>query len=227
VLSLFVRATLDERRVWRAIGDEAPLPAGGAAEVIRCLGCDLLTSRRCEGRRCRRCGAALRSRRPDGVSRALALLAAALLLYFPANIYPIATIPIGLNPTSYTVFGGIVDLVESHLEGLAVLVFCASFAIPLLKIVGLGWCALSAARRSATGLVAKTRVYRLLEEIGRWSMVDPFTISCFVPVLHFNSLLDGRAEAAATPFAAVVILTTLAVKVFDPRRMWDAATQPQ
>jgi paraquat-inducible protein A len=72
-------------------------------------------------------------------------------------------------------------------------------------------------------LIGKTRAYRLIEEIGRWSMVDPLTIACFVPVLQFNALIDGRAEPAVVPFAAVVILTTLAVRFFDPRRMWDAA----
>jgi paraquat-inducible protein A len=77
--------------------------------------------------------------------------------------------------------------------------------------------------RSTKRLIGKTRVYRIIEEIGRWSMVDPFTIACFIPVMHFNSLIVGRAEPAATPFAAVAILTTLAVRYFDPRRIWDAA----
>jgi paraquat-inducible protein A len=132
-------------------------------------------------------------------------------------------IPIDFKPTSYTVIGGIIDLARSHLVGLALLVFSASFAIPMLKMVGLIWCALSSLRHSTKRLIAKTHVYRVIEEIGRWSMVDPFSIACFVPVMHFNGLVDGRAEPAATPFAAVVILTTLAVRVFDPRRMWDRA----
>jgi paraquat-inducible protein A len=106
---------------------------------------------------------------------------------------------------------------------LALIVFTASFTIPLLKMVGLGWCVASTIRRSNTHLIAKTRIYQAIEEVGRWSMVDPLTISCFVPVLHFNGLFYGSAEAAATPFAAVVILTTLASKSFDPRLMWDAA----
>jgi paraquat-inducible protein A len=153
----------------------------------------------------------------------MALLLAALLLYVPANLYTIATLPIDLRPTAYTVFGGIVELSQSGLLGLALLVFSASFAIPLLKMAGLSWCALSCLRRSKTRLIGKTRIYRLIEEIGRWSMIDPFTIACFIPVMDFNSLLYGRAGPAATPFAAVVILTTLAVKCFDPRDMWDLA----
>jgi paraquat-inducible protein A len=102
------------------------------------------------------------------------------------------------------------------------LVFSASFAIPLLKMAGLSWCIVSVLHRSDRGLLGKTRAYRIIEEVGRWSMVDPLTIACFVPVLQFNGLIAGSAQAAATPFTAVVILTTLAVKAFDPRLMWDA-----
>jgi paraquat-inducible protein A len=190
--SLFTRATLDPRSVWRIIDPQPASP---------------------------------RPRR-GGLAAPLALLAAAALLYFPANLYPIATIPVGFTPTSYTVVGGIRDLIDAHFIGLAALVFCASLAVPLLKMAGLSWCVVSTLHGSTRRLVGKTRIYRVLEEIGRWSMVDPFTIACFVPVLQYNNLIDSRAEPAALPFAAVVILTTLAVKTFDPRQMWSAAEQP-
>jgi paraquat-inducible protein A len=219
LLSLVARAALDKRQVWRLIAPDAS--ASVARPAIVCLSCDFIAPPNREGTRCPRCSAMLRARRPDGTSRSMALLLAAVLLYLPANLYTIATIPIELTPTAYTVVGGIIDLSKSRLLGLAVLVFCASFAIPILKMAGLSWCVLPT--RSSKLLVRKTRVYRLIEEIGRWSMVDPFTIACFAPVMHFNSLIDGRAGPAATPFAAVVILTTLAVRCFEPRGMWDRA----
>ena len=224
VLALVARATLDKPAVWRLISP--PLDSPPAASSILCLQCELLLPAAHDGRRCPRCAAIVRSRRPESLSRPLALLVAAFLLYFPANLYPIATIPMELKPTAYTVLGGVVDLSKSHLIGLALIVFSASFTIPLLKMAGLCWCVVSVIRRSNKHLLGKTRIYRLIEKIGRWSMVDPLTIACFVPVLHFNGLIDGRAEPAATPFAGVVILTTLAVQYFDPRRMWDAAAQP-
>ena len=156
----------------------------------------------------------------------MALLLAAGLMYLPANIYPIATIPIDLTPTSYTVLGGVIDLVRSHLLGLAALVFTASFTIPLLKMLGLAWCASSAMCGSCRFLIGKTRVFRIVEEIGRWSMVDPLTIACFVPVLQFNALIDGHvASRRSCLFRCLVILTTLAVQFFDPRKMWDVAEQ--
>jgi paraquat-inducible protein A len=221
VLGLMARAGLDKPGVWHSIRREQPCTQPLA--VIACSSCRLLVARTCAEQPCPRCGASVHVRKPDSCSRALALLIAAVLLYVPANLYPIATIPIGLTPTSYTVLGGVVDLADSHLFGLALLVFTASFTIPLLKMAGLAWCITSALRRHTNLLVAKTRVYRIVEEMGRWSMVDPLTISCFVPVLQFNGLIDGRAQPAATPFTAVVILTTLALHAFDPRLMWDAA----
>jgi paraquat-inducible protein A len=223
VLSLIARAALDQRQVWRLIAPNAI--SNVARSSIVCLSCDFIVPPDREGERCPRCRAIMRERRTNGTSRSMALLAAATLLYVPANLYPIATIPIDLTPTAYTVVGGIIDLSRSRFIGLAVLVFCASFAIPILKMAGLSWCVLStqSSTQSSTQLIRKTRVYRLIEEIGRWSMVDPFTIACFAPVMHFNSLIDGRAGPAATPFAAVVILTTVAVRCFDPREMWDRA----
>jgi len=221
VLSLFVRACLDKALVWRSIAPDREFAR--LADCIACAHCGLLCPPADDGHRCPRCSAVLKARRPHSIARASALLLTALLLYLPANLYPIATIPIDVTPTAYTVIGGVRDLAESHLLGLALLVFSASFAIPLLKMAGLAWCIASVLRRSGTALVNKTRTYRIIEEIGRWSMVDPLTIACFVPVMHFNGLIDGRAEPAATPFAAVVILTTLASHIFDPRLMWDAA----
>jgi paraquat-inducible protein A len=217
MLSMVARATLDKAQVWRAIAPDRRSIRGPS---MVCLSCELVMPR-ADGTICPRCHAAVAPRKARSYTRSMALLLAAGLMYLPANIYPIATIPIDLRPTSYTVLGGVIDLVRSHLIGLAALVFTASFTIPLLKMLGLAWCASSAMCGSCRFLIGKTRVYRVVEEIGRWSMVDPLTIACFVPVLQFNALIDGHAEPAVVPFSAVVILTTLAVQLFDPRRMWD------
>ena len=223
LLSLIARATLDRAEIWRMIGPDCRPSDRGAS--LGCLSCELLLPRSFENQDCPRCGARIHAEKPAGFVGSLAFLSAAILLYVPANVYPIATIPIDLTPTSYTVLGGVADLVQSHLTGLAALVFSASFIIPLMKMAGLSWCTISVARHSTRHLVAKTRVYRVIEEIGRWSMVDPLTIACFVPVVRFNGLIYGRAGPAAIPFAAVVILTTLAVKAFDPRLMWRGAAR--
>ena len=221
VLALVVRATLDKAEVWERIA--ASTAPAHAHDAIACTDCDLLLPAGYEGYPCTRCAAPLRRRKPQSVSRTIALTLAALLLYIPANIYPLATLPIDYKPTTYTVLEGVIELAQAGLWDLAILVFAASFLIPFLKLAGIGWCVASVLRRSDRHLVAKTKVYRMVEEIGRWSMVDPFVIGAFVPVMNYNSLVYGRAEPAAVPFTAVVVLTIISAKTFDPRLMWDAA----
>ncbi len=221
VLSLFTRALLDKAAVWQAISpDRSPKDLSGA---VACLECDLLVDAERVDTPCPRCAAILRHRQVESIPITFALTLAALLLYIPANIYPMATLPIHYRPRSYTVLGGVIDLVDAGFWDLALLVFTASFVIPLLKLVGLGWCAFSVLTRSKRQLVAKTKVYRVVEEIGRWSMVDPFVIGCLTPVLNYNALIHGGAGPAALPFTTVVVLTIFSAKTFDPRLMWDAA----
>jgi paraquat-inducible protein A len=223
VLSLVTRASLNRAAVWRVIRADTTLTPGVAA--CSCLACDLLAPATAIGSPCERCGARLTARETDSIAWTLALTGAGLLLYIPANFFAIATIPIGLHPTPYNILQGVIDLAKAGLYGLATLVFCASFTIPFLKLAGLGYCLVSVFRRSTRRLVLKTRVYRVVEEVGRWSMVDPFVIACFVPVMQYNSFIYGRADQAAPAFAAVVILTMIAARTFDPRLMWDAAGQ--
>ena len=228
--ALLTRATLDRQDVWRALPISGPIVAepcavgslGGVPEMA-CHSCELVLPRSYVGRPCPRCGSRVRTRVRGSVEIAIALTAAGVLLYIPANLYAMATIPIGLHPTSYNVLGGVIDLLDAHLLGLALLVFTASFAIPFCKLAGLSWCLLSVVTRSKRFLRTKTRVYRVIEEIGRWSMVDPLVIALFVPVTRFNTVISSSAGPAAPFFTAVVVLTMISANLFDPRLMWDAA----
>jgi paraquat-inducible protein A len=220
ILTLVTRAALDRRAVWEAIAAAPPPPDGPA---VTCGGCGWLAPADEAGRSCPRCADTLEARRPGAVRRAAALTVAGVLLYVPANLYPIATLPIGLTPTHYTILEGVKDLFAAKLVGLGLLVFGASFLIPIVKLLGISWCVASVVTGSRRFLVAKTRVYRVVEEIGRWSMLDPFVIAAFVPVTHYNDFIYGRAEPAAVAFTGVVVVTMLAARSFDPRLMWDAA----
>lgn len=221
VLSLLTRAVLDKAAIWESISPGRP-PADPRSAVA-CLECDLLLDGERVDTPCPRCAAILRNRLAESIPITFALTIASLLLYIPANAFPMAILPIHYRPRSYTVLGGVIDLADAGFWDLALLVFTASFAIPVLKLLGLGWCALSVLTRSRRHLVAKTQVYRIVEEIGRWSMVDPFVIGCLTPVLNYNSLIHGGVGPAALPFTTVVILTIFSAKTFDPRLMWDAA----
>ena len=219
--SLFTRATLNTAEVWRTIRPQGARPGEGAD--FGCGACGYLMPGRGAGQPCPRCAGRLWPRKPESASRAAALTLAALVFYVPANLFPMATIPIGLEPSSYTVLEGVKDLFQAHLLGLGLLVFSASFAVPLLKLGGLSWFVAAATGHADGALKTKTRLYGVVEEIGRWSMVDPLVIACFVPVMQFNAKLYGRAGPAATAFSAVVVLTMLATRVFDPRSLWDDA----
>jgi paraquat-inducible protein A len=221
LLAMLSRATLDRRTVWRALAPEREAPASKA--VISCTVCDLIMPVSAEGARCPRCAQRLKARKPYAVGRTLALVIAGFLLYLPANLYPMSvTSQIGRH-VSYTIYDGVRDLFQAGLAPLGLLIFCTSIAIPMLKLVGLSWFLISIKRRSNRYLVFKTKLYRVIDEIGRWSNIDPFTIAVFVPLMDFPPLITTNAGSGATAFIAVVVITMVASEVFDPRLIWDAA----
>lgn len=222
VCAMVCRATLDRRSVWRAFTcDEPPLSAGD--DAISCTVCDLAFAAAAPHRRCPRCAAPLHSRKPASAMRTLALAIAALALYVPANLYPMNTnLELG-KEVNYRIIDGVTDLFRAGFWPLGVLIFCTSIAIPLVKLAGLGWFLASIRRRSAKRLVGKTKLYRLIDELGRWSNVDVFTLVIFVPMIQFDGLAIASAGIGAAAFIAVVTLTMIASRAFDPRLMWDAA----
>ena len=153
----------------------------------------------------------------------MALLLAAVVLYLPANLYPVMTI-IKLNRgTDHTILSGVRELYDSGALPLALLVFFASVTVPVLKVLGLAsmcWCTW---RGSSKLLVDRVRLFRVIDFIGRWSMIDVFMVSILVAVVHFSSLGNVTADPGVFAFASVVVLTITAANCFDPRVMWDAA----
>jgi paraquat-inducible protein A len=221
LLTMISRAALDRRTVWRSIGREVALDPGAAG--IACTTCDLLQPLARDGDRCLRCRARLHRRKPEAVPRTVALLLAALLLYFPANIYPMnVSHQLGARHT-YTIFTGIRELFAHGLWELGVVIFCTSILIPVGKIIVIAWCVLSVWRHSRRRLVLKTKLFRSVAELGRWSKTDPFAIVFFVPLIDFGRLASENAGWGATAFILMTLLTMCAAATFDPRLMWDAA----
>jgi paraquat-inducible protein A len=145
------------------------------------------------------------------------------LLYIPANLLPVLTIERYGQVQTNTIMGGVQELMRSGLWPLAAIVFAASIVIPLAKLCGLSWMLLLTRRRSARFLRARTRLYRAIDVVGRWSNIDVFMISLLVALVQFGALTHVQAQPGALAFAAVVIVTMVAVKSFDARLMWDAA----
>jgi len=223
-LAMLSRAALDRRTVWRAIeADQPSLPAGTA--LLSCTVCDLVLPLDHEGSPCPRCRLRLHARKPDALLRTLALLIAAFVLYIPANVYPMSSDTQLGQLIPYRIIDGIKELYQAGLWPLGILIFCTSIAIPFLKLAGLGWFLVSIRRRSSRRLRLKTRLYRLVDEIGRWSNTDVFTIAVFLPVLQFGTIASSHAATGATAFILVVVITMFASRAFDPRLMWDAGLE--
>lgn len=219
ITALLTRALLDPRAVWRAIGREDRI----AGSVVSCGACELTARASAAGTPCRRCAATLHIRKPNSLARTAALTLAGLIFYVPANLLPMAATIQVQAFLPYTVLKGVKDLAAANLWGLAVLVFTASFAIPLLKLAGMGWLLWSVRTGSTKHLRLKRRLYEIIHEIGRWSMVDVFAIAVFVPLMQFGEIAGARAMPGSAAFVMVVILTMLATETFDPRLLWDAA----
>ncbi|MBN3728130.1 paraquat-inducible protein A [Burkholderia sp. Ac-20379] len=170
---------------------------------------------------CARCGAALHLRKPDSIVRTWALLIAAAILYIPANLLPIMRTASIVGSQEDTIMSGVVYFWASGEWPLALVVFVASILVPMLKLGALTILVVTAQRRSSWRPVQRTRLYRIVERIGRWSMLDIFVVTLTVALVHFRSLAEITAGPGAIAFGSVVILTMLASMQFDPRLIWD------
>ena len=160
---------------------------------------------------CPRCGATLHSRKVDSVRRAWSLLFAAAVLYIPANTFPIMTTTSLGSSRSDTIMSGVLYLLKTEWP-LAVVVFVASVMVPLLKLLILGYLLYSVQTRSRWRPVDRTRLYRITEGIGRWSMVDIYVVAILVALVRMGDLASVDAEVGAIFFGAVVVLTMFAAQ---------------
>ena len=218
-------AWLDEHALWDAIGRRRRTPAPfGTGRLIGCDTCGQV-SRAGEGGKCPRCNSTLVHRKPESIARCWALLAAAAALYIPANMLPVMTLVQYGQGYPSTILGGVRELLERQMWPLALLVFVASVVVPLAKLFLLVFMLILTQRKSSRVLVERTKMYRLVDVIGRWSMIDVYMISILTALVQMGLIAKVTPGTGAICFAGVVILTMLAAFSFDPRLMWDAAAQ--
>lgn len=170
---------------------------------------------------CPRCGSRLHHRKPKSQSRTLAYLIAAIILYIPANVMPIMYTQKLSSVQSHTILGGVVQLWNGGAMDLAIIVFTASILVPVTKLVVLSYLLFTIRRGSAQNHLRNTRLYRAVERIGRWSMLDLYVVTLLTSLVSFHTLANIRAGFGIFAFAAVVVLTMLASMSFDPRLIWD------
>lgn len=225
---LAINRGLDRQALWDQVmpPGKGPVPDDSATGGLwACGSCELLVrppEPNADGvAACPRCDAALTRRKVDSLSRTWALLIAGFILYIPANLYPVMVIVSFGRQEKTTIFGGVIELAQGGDWPIAALVFVASIAIPLLKLISLTLVAASVQWRWHWRPVDRTRLYRLVEGIGRWSMIDIFVTSILVALITLQKIATVEPSLGAVCFAAVVILTIFAAKTFDPRLIWD------
>ena len=200
-----------------------PLTAQQTRQVS-CHNCGLLASQTPEEQQappCSRCGTKLHSRHTDSLNRTWALLLTAVILYIPANLLPI-TLTTALGKTEGdTIMQGVIYFMLNGDWPVALVIFTASILVPLVKMIALTYLLVSVHRHSAHRPLQRTRIYRMVEFVGRWSMIDVFVVTIMVALVQLKVLASIAAGSGAIYFCAVVIITMLAAESFDPRLIWD------
>jgi paraquat-inducible protein A len=204
------------------------IPGLSAAQagLVACETCELLSrpADMAEPGYCPRCGADLSWRRPQSIQYTWALVLAAAICYIPANVLPVLSTTALGSSESDTIMGGVVFLFTSGSWPLALIVLIASVMVPLGKLVALIYLLVTVQRGSITSNHERTRLYRMVEFIGRWSMLDVFVDTFTVALVQLQPLMSVEPGPGVLFFAAVVVLTMIAAESFDPRLIWDAGT---
>jgi paraquat-inducible protein A len=194
--------------------------------LSRCEGCGLVSRPPADERdsRCPRCDHALEFRKPESLQRTWACLIAAAICYIPANALPVLTTTTAAGATSDTILEGVVLLWSPTGWPLSLIVLIASVIIPSGKIAALAYLLVTVQRGSITSNDQRSRLFRLVQFIGRWSMVDVFVDTFTAALVQLQPLMSVQPAIGLLFFAAVVVLTMLAVESFDPRLIWDPAS---
>ena len=198
--------------------------SAAAAGFLSCHSCDLLVeagSDRHAELSCPRCGANLHRRKPNSLARTWAFVIAAFICYIPANLLPMTVITSLGNTQSDTIMSGVIYFLQHGEWPIGLVILIASIVVPLTKLFILIYLLISVQRKSQWRPVERTRLYRVTEAIGRWSMTDIYVVTVLVALVHLGNLATIEAGTGALFFGAVVVLTIIAAMTFDPREIWD------
>jgi paraquat-inducible protein A len=171
---------------------------------------------------CPRCGEGLEYRRRNAIQRTWALVIAAAFCYLPANILPVMRTTTLTSERTDTIISGVVRLYETGSWYLALILLIASVMIPLAKLAALAYLLITVQRGSVRNNRERARLHRVMETIGRWSMVDVFVATFAVGLIQVRPLMSVAPRPGVLFFSAVVVLTIIAAESFDPRLIWDS-----
>jgi paraquat-inducible protein A len=170
---------------------------------------------------CTRCGSTIARRTFASLHLTAAFSLAAIILYVPANVFPIMQMNIYGATSENTVWEGCVRLFQDGQWGIAIVVFMASILIPLLKLIGLFVLVTATMLNVSSFKPQRTWLYRVIDSIGRWAMLDVFVLAILVSLVKLQRLATIIAGPGLAAFTAVVVLTLLASASFDPQLIWN------
>lgn len=199
-----------------------------ALGVVSCHTCglvcqDVLGSADAPGhRQCPRCGSALHRRKTNSIARSWAFLIAAIILYIPANVMPMMYTELLGSGMVSTIMGGVIEFWQMGSHAIALVIFIASVAVPCTKFLVMGMLLWTSQRASGWRQRERAKLYRLVEIIGYWSMLDVIVVAVVAALVVFQPLTAVAPRVGILFFGVVVILTMLSAMSFDPRLIWDS-----
>ncbi len=234
------QASIDKSLFWQQLdedqeaADDAPLPiaadalTGLAAGLVLCHSCHKLLPAAALARQkkttCPRCGESVHQRKHNSLNRSWALVITAAILTLPANLLPIMEVEYFGQPEASTIMDGIIYFFQEGSYGIGAIILTASILVPLFKISGMILILLSIRFNWTTWLRHKSIMFRFIEFVGRWSMLDIFVIALLCALVQFGYLSTINVAPAAFYFTGVVLCTMFAAISFDRRLLWDTAT---
>lgn len=199
--------------------------SAAASGLANCHYCNTLTP--INQQYCSRCHSPLHLRKKHSIQKTLALLITAIVLYFPANLYPIMSTATLGSPEANTIMEGVITFFAHGSYSVALIIFTASIIVPIAKMLALLWLCYNVMSQRTLHDQELTRLYRIVEFIGKWSMIDVFVVAIMVALVQLGSLMSITPGLAALAFAGVVMLTMIAAHEFDTRLLWDKSSQQQ
>jgi paraquat-inducible protein A len=198
------------------------LPRAVDLGLMKCRVCGQVANQAADEVRCGRCHHVVTTRMPASGERTLAWLIAGIILYFPANILPVMHTSTVTGQEDSTIIGGIIEFLRAGSWDIAALIFIASVAVPVTKFLALGLLLWTTRRRSAWARHERAKLYKFVEFIGYWSMLDVVVVAITCSLLQLKTLASAEPRLGIVFFCSVVVSTMMAALSFDPRLIWDA-----
>ncbi|WP_460124945.1 paraquat-inducible protein A [Pseudomonas sp. S2_C03] len=202
-------------------------PTADEFNLCLCHTCGLACDMTHEPHECERCGAPLHRRKTNALTRTWAYLITSLVFYVPANLLPVMNTKMVGNGADSTIMSGVIDFWSHGAWDIALIIFIASIAVPGIKFIALGMLLITVQRNSNWARKERSQLYRFVEVIGYWSMLDVIVVALVASLVKFQALADIEPRTGILFFGLVVVFTMLAAMSFDPRMIWDSPTNEE